>query len=134
MRYCAFLEELTPDTLSRLVDHVSDDVRFADPFNDVRGRDAMARVYHDMFEAVGPVKFTISYKSCEGQTCMLAWRFAATLRGRPWVFNGTSVVRFGPDGRVIEHLDHWDAAGAFYEKLPVIGWLLTAVRQRLRVD
>jgi steroid delta-isomerase len=133
-RYCAALEELTPDTLSQLDDFVAEEVRFADPFNDVRGRDAMARVFKDMFDAVGPVRFTITHKACDGQTCLLAWRFAGSLRGRPWEFDGTSVLRFGPDGKVIDHVDHWDAAGAFYEKLPVIGWLLAAVRRSLRVD
>jgi steroid delta-isomerase len=133
-RYCAFLEALTPQSLARLAEHVAEDVRFADPFNDVRGRDAMVRVFRDMFEAVGPVRFTISRKACDGRTCMLAWRFSATLRGRPWDFDGTSVVLFGTDGKVIEHIDHWDAADAFYGKLPVIGSLLAAIRRRVRTD
>lgn len=133
-RYCAFLQELTPETLHQLGDYLSDDVHFTDPFNNVCGRESMMRVFQNMFKVFGTATFTILNRSCDGHICMLSWRFAATLRGRPWVFDGMSTVRFGSDGKVIEHLDHWDAAGAFYEKLPIIGWLLAAIRQRLRVE
>jgi hypothetical protein len=35
--YRQYLETLTPATLDFLGDYVTDDVRFRDPFNDVRG-------------------------------------------------------------------------------------------------
>ena len=131
--YCTFLETLTPTGLEALATYVADDVRFCDPFNDVRGRDAMARIFHHMFETLGPVTFTIDNRASDGATYLLSWRFAATLRGRPWTFDGTSVVTLGPDGRVVEHIDHWDAARHFYARLPVIGWLLAWLRGRLAI-
>jgi steroid delta-isomerase len=132
-RYRQYLETLTPETLDSLGDYVSDNVRFADPFNDVTGVDAMLRVFRHMFETVGPVAFHVTHAACDGATCLMSWQFSATLRGKPWVFYGTSVIRFDTGGKVIEHIDHWDAAGAFYERLPVIGQLLTWLRGRLTV-
>jgi len=132
-RYRAFLETLTPETLGRLRDHVTPDVRFKDPFNDVRGADAMARVFRHMFANVADIRFTVHHSMASGDTALMAWRFDGVLGGRPWRFDGTSVLRFAADGRVAEHIDHWDAARDFYERFPVIGWLLAWLRRRLAV-
>ena len=130
-RYRQYLETLTPETLASLPEYVHPDVRFRDPFNDVHGADAMARIFQDMFDNVGDVFFRIHHMTGKGNTCLMAWRFQATLRGKPWEFDGTSVITFAPDDRVAEHIDHWDAAGNFYEHLPIIGWLLRALRRRV---
>ena len=132
-RYRQYLESLTVVSLGRLEEHVAEGVRFRDPFNDVTGADGMRRVFRHMFATVGPVAFNVTRVASDGDACLMSWRFEATLRGRPWSFDGTSLLRFGPDGRVIEHVDYWDAAGAFYEKLPVIGGLLRWLRGRLAV-
>jgi len=133
LRYREFLETLGPETLARLPDYVSADVRFTDPFNDVRGVDAMTAVFRHMFENLGAVTFAVERMSFDGEVCLMSWRFSSTLRGKPWTFEGTSVIRFDEAGRVVEHVDHWDAAGSFYERLPVIGWLLARIRTRLAI-
>ncbi len=132
-RYRQFLETLTPATLEQLSDFVTPDVRFKDPFNDVRGADAMGRVFRHMFENIADIRFTVHHAMAAGETCLLAWRFEGKLRRKPWTFDGASVLRFAPDGRVAEHIDYWDAARNFYERIPVIGWPLACLRERLAV-
>ncbi len=132
-RYRDYLESLTPETLANLSDYVTEDVRFKDPFNDVRGVDAMAQVFRHMFENVQSVRFEVHQAMMEGDDCLMQWRFQGRLGAGPWAFDGTSAIRFAPDGRVAEHIDYWDAAGNFYERLPVIGRLLSWVRRRLSV-
>jgi len=132
-RYAAYLESLTPETLADLSDHVTEDVRFRDPFNDVRGVDAMTRVFQHMFENVQEIRFEVDHAMMEDDLCLMQWRFEGRLGGRPWAFDGTSAVRFASDGRVVEHLDYWDAAGSFYARLPLIGRLLSWIRRRLSV-
>jgi limonene-1,2-epoxide hydrolase len=130
-RYRRFLETLTPDSLGALDRYVTGGVRFKDPFNDVRGAEAMARVFRHMFENVADVRFRVHHMALAGDTCLMAWRFEGRLGSGPWTFDGASVVRFTADGRVCEHIDHWDAARDFYERLPVIGRLLAWLRGRL---
>jgi steroid Delta-isomerase len=129
--YRLFLETLTPGTLERLADYVAADVRFADPFNDVRGVGAMTRVFRHMFDNLGAVRFRIRHCVADGRTCLMAWRFEARLRGKPWAFDGMSLVRFDGDGKVVEHVDHWDAGRDFYERLPLIGGILRRLRRRV---
>lgn len=127
-RYRRYLETLTPESLCQLEEYVAGNVRFCDPFNDTIGVDAMRRVFQHMFAAVGPVSFCVFNVMSDGDTCLMSWRFEANLRGKPWSFDGASVISFDPDGFVVAHIDHWDAASAFYEKLPVIGALLRRLR------
>jgi len=46
-------------------------------------------------------------------------------------FAGMSELTFTADGKVARHIDHWDASKAFYEKLPLVGALLRAIRRRV---
>ena len=132
-KYRRYLETLTRDRLKALPDHVTQTVRFKDPFNDVRGADDMERVFDHMFDKVEDIRFRVHHALNDGNTCLMAWRFEGCLKGALWVFDGTSVITFAPDGRVAEHIDHWDAARNFYERLPVIGWLLARLRRQLAI-
>ena len=60
------------------------------------------------------------------------WHFDAYLSGKPWQFDGTSVVRFAEDGRVSSTSTR-DVGRDFYERLPFIGQLLGVLRRLLRV-
>jgi steroid delta-isomerase len=130
-RYRQYLESLTPCTLEELGEYVSENVRFRDPFNDVTGVRAMDAVLRHMFSEVGPVKFQVKHQATDGDLCLMTWRFTARLRGCPWSFDGMSQIRFNADGKVVEHIDYWDAASALYARLPIIGSLLSWLRVRL---
>lgn len=132
-RYRYFLETLSPEKLGALGTHVAEDVRFKDPFNDVRGIDAMRRVFRHMFENVSDIRFIVRHLAVSGETCFMDWSFTGNLGGGPWSFDGASVITFDAEGKVVSHVDHWDAATAFYERLPLIGWLLARIRGRLAI-
>lgn len=130
-RYGDMLARLDADNLPELAGYLTAEVRFRDPFQEVFGRDAMLAVFAHMFEAVGPVRFVVHDRFGDERRGVLVWRFEARLRGRPWSFDGTSVLTFAADSRVSAHVDHWDAAGDFYEHLPLIGWPLAWARRRI---
>jgi steroid delta-isomerase len=130
-RYRRYLENLTPETLGSIGEFVAEDVRFKDPFNDVRGIAHMTLVFRHMFDNVDDIRFTVDYMATDGDMCLMTWRFEGVLRGEAWCFDGASAVTFDRTGLVIEHIDHWDAARDFYERLPVIGRLLVWFRRRL---
>lgn len=129
--YRNYLETLTPSALARLADYVADDVRFRDPFNDVVGRVAMERVLRDMFNRIDDIRFVVRHCLNDSDVCLMAWRFEGRTPSIALDFDGTSVVRFAQDGRVIEHVDHWDAAGAVYAHVPLVGTVLRGLRRRL---
>jgi hypothetical protein len=133
-RYRQYLETLTLETLSSLPHYVCPNVRFKDPFNDVIGVSAMTRIFQDMFENIGNTVLRVDHMASDGNVCLMAWHFQATLRGKPWEFSGTSVITFTSDGMVEKHTDHWDTASDFYNYFPVIGWLLEKLKLRMAVN
>lgn len=129
--YKIYLETFTPETLTRLDDYVAAEVRFADPFNDVRGVGAMRHIFDDMFETVADVRFEVSHMAVTDDTALMAWTFGGVARGKSFVLEGMSRIDFDESGRVVAHVDHWDSATQFYMHIPVIGWLLSFVRRRV---
>ena len=131
--YAAFLEALSPDRLGELDGLCAPDVHFRDPFNDTRGIPAMAAVLRDMFERVDGPRFTVTGSAIDGSRALLAWTMTFRPKGRTdeWRIEGASFVTFDAEGRVIEHIDHWDAAGQLYARLPVIGTVVRLLRRRL---
>lgn len=131
-RYIRFYETMTEDGLARLPELVTEDVHFVDPFNDVRGVAALQRVMLKTLHDLPGHRFAVTHRAWDGDVCLMRWQFdAATKGGLRLSFPGMSELSFGPDGKVTRHVDHWDAGKEFYEKLPLIGALLRAIRRRV---
>lgn len=121
-------ETLQPADLDRLIALYAEGCRFKDPFNDVRGRAALRRVFEHMFETLKAPRFVITTVFVEGDQCFLGWDFHAG----DLVIRGASHLRFDAAGLVADHRDYWDAAEELYEKLPVLGILMRLLKRRLR--
>ena len=129
--YCAYLERVQSDTLSELDQYVHQDVRFKDPFNDVRGIEAMRTIFAELAETIRDIKLTVNRRFGNDPDVMILWTLSGTLRNKAWTLDGASHLTFDEDGRLTSHFDYWDAASGFYECFPIIGWALRAMRRRL---
>jgi len=137
-----YWETLTPASVGRLRLVYADDAYFRDPFNEVRGAEALERIFAHMFETLDAPTFAIRETLLEGDGAVLIWDF--TFRVRAWrpgltrTIHGLSHVRFAPDGRVAYHRDYWDAAGELYARLPLIGpivrWLARKMGSKMGSD
>ena len=135
-RYTEFFEQLNPDNLSQLVSVMMEDVHFVDPFNDVHGIESVENIFLHMFKSLQDSRFRVTHAAvADGAQPrgLIRWELTSMLNGKPYNIVGMSEVRFAPDGRVNAHIDHWDSGQQFYERLPVIGWLLRKIRSRLAV-
>ncbi|MEQ8659412.1 MAG: nuclear transport factor 2 family protein [Gammaproteobacteria bacterium] len=142
-RYLGLLATLDASRLDALCACFADDVRFRDPFNDVRGRSAARAVFADMLAQLEDLRFAVTARALEAapradgtRVALVTWRLDARLPrlgGRTWRVDGSSAIRFDAAGLVCAHVDYWDAAGSLYERLPVLGGVLRALRRRLAV-
>ena len=133
-RYCALFAGLRPEDLARFGDFFTEDARFKDPFNDVRGIAAVRAVFAHMYAVTEDPRFEILERALSGSTAFIWWRFRFAPRGRPGAergIEGVSRVVFAPDGRVREHVDYWDPVEGLYDSLPVLGPALRLIRRRL---
>jgi hypothetical protein len=131
--YADAFERLRPDSLAEFEGLLAPNVRFVDPFNDVRGREAMMAVLRHMFDNVDLPRFAVLDIALGSEAAYLRWRMTFRWKGKaaPAAIEGMSEIGFDECGLVATHIDHWDAAGQLYEKVPLLGWLLTRLRRRL---
>lgn len=131
-RYLQTFTTLQPDGLAVLADIFATDARFKDPFNDVRGVEAITRVFAHMYATTRDSRFVVQAWAVSGETLFIRWDYHfQTLKGEPWQIPGTSVVRFNAAGLALEHVDYWDPAEHVYSRLPVLGWLMRWLRGKL---
>ena len=126
-------ERLQPADVGRLAELYTADATFKDPFNEVRGIDAVQQVFRHMFVALEAPRFVIRAAIAEGDDCFLTWDFIFRMRRfakDEQTIHGGSHLRFAPDGRIALHRDYWDAAEELYEKLPLIGGLMRWLKRR----
>ena len=135
--YIVYYESLSPDRIGRLRDLAAENLHFRDPFNDIHGRHLVEEMLHDMFAKLKLVKFTMLEKYLNETSAALLWRFTAQMpRGRntKMEFEGMSRIAFGTDGKIISHLDYWDAASGVYENIPLLGACLRLLKRRMSAD
>jgi steroid delta-isomerase len=134
-RLVAFYENLAAGDLARLGDLYAPGAYFRDPFNEVRGVEAIQRIFRDMFEHLADCRFRIVDTVADERGALLTWDFTFRIRRfRPQVeqrIHGASHVRFDALGRVAYHRDYWDAAEELYAKLPLLGPVIRWLKRRL---
>lgn len=120
------LETLSPERLDDLRALATPGVRFADPFVQVEGIEALIGLFRRMFRSLKAVRYHIDDVALSPQAGYLRWTFTCTLGplGIPVRIAGLSEVGLDADGRVTLHRDTWDSVSELYLKVPVVGpWL-----------
>ncbi|MDI1302924.1 MAG: nuclear transport factor 2 family protein [bacterium] len=125
-------QTLGPETVDRINDFYTEDAFFKDPFNEFRSREGIRQTYNHMFETLDNPRFFIKSTVMEGRQAFAVWSMEFGFRGKTMSIHGCSHFDFAEDGRVQSHRDYWDAAEEFYEKLPVLGWLLKRIKQKVK--
>ena len=133
--YARYFDQLTPATTGELRRLAVADMRFKDPFNDVRGVERVIDLFDHMFETTEQPRFVTGAMAVTGRTAFVRWRFTCTVPGRllplALAIEGVSEVRFDDAAVVLEHVDYWDPAHALYERLPLLGGVLRRLRRHL---
>ena len=132
-----FFETLTPQSLDRFPEFYAADAWFKDPFNEVRGVDAIQRIFAHMFGQVDEPRFVVSEQVADANGAVLVWTLHYRSRGaskaEEHVIRGVSHLKFDSDGKVAFHRDYWDTGEELYMKIPLLGALMRFLRRRLSV-
>ena len=135
-RLVDFYQTLTPEGVARFPEFYADEAYFKDPFNEVRGVAAIQNIFNHMFRQVAEPRFVVTERLEAANGTVLVWEMYYRMRllGRSemQLMRGVTHLRFDADGLVTLHRDYWDAAEELYEKLPLLGGLMRAIRRRLR--
>lgn len=126
--YALFFERLSSEFKDDEFETIFDTKAiFADPFQRVQGIKAIINVFRHMYQSLENPRFEILESIQNQDSGYIRWRFHYNTAS----FEGVSHIRFGKDGKVLSHIDYWDAASNIYEKLPVLGSILRWLRGKL---
>ncbi len=127
--------QLNNNNLELLDEIYTLDVTFRDPVHALDGLPALRDYYARLYNGVVSCRFEFEAEILEGQQGMLVWlmQFQHT-RFRPGEtleLRGVSHLRFLEDGRVNYHRDYFDMGEFIYERVPVLGCVIRAIKRRL---
>lgn len=136
-RVLHFFEHLQPDDVARLDAFYTSDARFKDPFNEVQGIEAIARIFSHMFDTMDAPRFVITQQVQQGAHCFVTWDFLFSMprmdHGATQTIRGATHFLLREEGhcwRVALHRDYWDVAEELYEKIPWVGGLMRWLKNR----
>lgn len=126
-------ESLSPATLDEVPHFYAADAEFKDPFNEVRGTQAITHIFRHMFTQIAEPRFVVGSRFSGNDGVMLLWEFHFSTRSllskKPMMARGATHLRFDAAGKVVLHRDYWDAAEELYAKLPLIGCLMRGLQR-----
>lgn len=128
-----WFENLSPASLVHIPQFYAADAEFKDPFNEVRGVEAIGDIFRHMFTQVAEPRFVVGSRFSGDDGAMLLWDFHFRTRGplskKAMTVRGVTHLRFDAAGKVALHRDYWDSAEELYAKLPVIGCLMRGLQR-----
>ncbi|HEY9189422.1 MAG TPA: nuclear transport factor 2 family protein [Sulfurovum sp.] len=129
-----FFETLDKDVPVEAFGTIYDDaVVFKDPFNEVKGIRAVHTIFEHMYQTLDHPRFVIKEYVGDQDTAYVRWDFIFHFKGdkNENRFEGVSRLQMNAEGKIISHIDFWDAAEHIYEKMPMLGSLLRFVKRKI---
>jgi len=132
--YITFFENLNKESLrGDYIKFFDEKSYFEDPFQKVKGIDKIYNIFEDMYAKLYNPRFIIQECISNENVSYIKWNFIYQTdeRASESSFVGISRVEFSKQGKVIEHVDFWDAGANVYEKIPLLGSIIRFIKGKL---
>lgn len=109
------------------------DVVFRDPVHEVEGLLAVRRYFEGMRDGLEDCRFEFDSGVLSSTSACLPWQMHFAHRalqgGKPLSLRGCSLLRF--DQQIYFHEDFYDMGAMVYERVPLVGSLVRAIKSRI---
>ena len=132
-KYLDFLSDCSAENIHQLSEYCDDQVVFRDPFNQVQGAEKFTAIMTESFEKLSDVSFEILETFWSDQGAVVKWYFHFRMKptGPMEKICGTSEVRANAAGKITVHLDYWDSGERIYARIPIIGFIIRLIRNKV---
>lgn len=135
-RFVDFFGDLREERVkAHIRDVYSADVRFNDTLKSIRGVEALEHYLVETARSVQSCKVEIEELVPTPEGVYVRWRmhilFKKLRKGQTQSSIGVTHLRFDKEGKVAYHQDYWDSGANLFEKVPVLGAGIRAVKRRL---
>lgn len=133
-----FFDNLRSDNMKIVYDFYDKDAIFIDPIGSHKGAESLKKYYENMYKNVKLIKFNYNEIVTNGNTHVLLWKMTFATdgfnSGEPITAEGNSHIKFNDTGKVIYHRDYFDMGEFIYEHVPVLGWTIKKVKNKLKAE
>lgn len=136
-KYILCFESLKQDTFEyNLTPLLAEDIIFKDPFNEVQGIDATLNIFAHMFATLLEPKFVVTHSAISGHVAYIHWKFSFKTEPNQdaKIIDGLSQIHFNLQHQIHKHIDYWDSGEQLYLKVPVLGWFIQLIKNKLSAD
>ena len=96
-------------------------VHFQDPTQEKNGIDDYIVAQEGLMRRCDDVFLEPGAVALSGETAFVEWTMGLKIKGIEFVYPGTTRLRIGADGKIVEHRDYFDFVGPTFEPVPVVG-------------
>ena len=137
-RYVAAMEATGTTSIDDIMAFFADEARFRDPFSDVRGKAKIRRVFEKTHDDLDDIRITVTDRATGTDAHYIRWTFKAQPKGilkrqGEFVIEGMTEVHINDHGLVTAHLDYWDPTPHVWQRIPLMGTALGALRRQVGV-
>ncbi|NMH58902.1 nuclear transport factor 2 family protein [Alteromonas ponticola] len=136
--FCKHFEQFHRSSPSDLRKFYTEDVEFIDPVNHLHGLNNLATYLSALRDKVEECTFCIHSISesvdSDIKVCFVSWTMMmklSSLPTKPIEVEGVSHLKVKADG-IFFHRDYFDVGQLVYENIPLLKWVIKAIKSRLR--
>ena len=127
---------LNRDTMNLLESFYDPEIVFQDPIVHIEGLPDLRAYYVSMYESVEEIRFDIANHYIDGDRHVVSWTMTVVHerfnQGKEVVVDGVSVIHFNASDLVVYHRDYFDMGALVYEHVPLLGYVVGRVKERIR--
>tara|TARA_B100000925_G_scaffold291892_1_gene282237 strand:- start:7516 stop:8016 length:501 start_codon:yes stop_codon:yes gene_type:complete len=131
-----FFNSLRSDNTHILDDFYAKDIKFYDPVGKIETLPKMKAYYKNMYEGVKSIRFDFKTNAKNDEIYFFSWKMYLQTpklnNGEEFFVTGVSEIHFNDEGLVRYHRDYFDLGEMVYERIPVVGWIVKKVKNRLK--
>jgi len=130
--YTHFFETITVKTpLTEYANIYAQNAFFKDPFHQINGVEKIYDIFQNMYKNLENPHFKIIETATNPIHLFVVWEFHFVFRGRADSFKGMSQLTLDSQGKINSHIDFWDAGEHIYAKIPILGWFINYVKNKI---
>lgn len=96
-------------------------VHFTDPTQERQGLEAYITAQEGLLQRCDDVVLVPGAVALSGDVAFVEWTMGLKIKGIEFLYPGTSRLRFGADGRIVDHRDYFDFVGPTFTPVPLVG-------------
>lgn len=128
---------LNKSNLYTLHDIYTDDILFIDPVHEINGIEHLKSYFSALYKEIDEVNFKYSHCVQSTEEGYIQWEMTFShprlRKGRPVILPGATYMSFNASGKATLHRDYYDLGAMLYEQLPLLGFVISGLKKRLRV-